>query len=692
MWVQNLSSTFRLVKILFIRILKKQHTNLKNTFYISLFILLCAGTSATAKEVLPFEKGKRIVDSVLALTPKFLPFQSEEQGAETLAIAQEIGYKIGEGKTLNKLGISYQIERKEDKTFECLNKANDIFEKFGEDSDRLDNLFLLTDANRIFYNYKESLDLGEQTIKLAKQLQDSLIIGKAIWCSAVINLKIDKKEKYFELGEQALSIFKRIGDAENMAEAYIRLGCIMPDYEKRFQYFSEAEKVLPDIENEKVRKSKKWLLYQFISIAWLDIKDYEKAEPPARVALQIAKELNDSEAIAVMNEFLSKIEFHLYKNYDKAAEHAKKQLQYEKSIGRYYYVIPTAMFLKEIYAAAGHPEKALEYADVGMLYMDSLYWANRKNDAEEIEKAYELERRYAEINRLENERRTRTFMGIGSTVFFLLLACFFFWQRQLKNRHLQVQEQLTSQLQTQKEELADLNATKDRFFAIIAHDMRNAVYSFRGVTDKITFFIESNQPERIQKFGSQIDSAVSNLTNLMNNLLEWALVQRNAIPYKPEYLNVRQTVRHAIEILQNSAKKKGIDLRNETPEDLTVFADKNAVLTIIRNLVSNAIKFTSTGGKVSVNVILEDDFVKVEIEDTGIGMSEKQVDSLFQIDKKMTQKGTAGERGSGLGLVLVRELIELNKGKIMAESTKGKGTKICFTLPLVKKENLLESV
>ena len=485
-----------------------------------------------------------------------------------------------------------------------------------------------------------------------------------------------------------MSIFRSIGNAENTAEAYIRLGCIMPDYEKRFQYFDEAEKVLPDIENEKIRKSKKWLLYEFISIAWLDVKDYEKAEPPARVALEIAKELNNLEAISVMHEFLSKIEFRHYKNYEKAADYSQKQLDYEKSISRYYYVVPTAMFLKEIHTDWGQPEKALEYADTAMLYMDSLYWANRKNDAEDIEKAYELERRFAEINRLENERRTRTFLGIGGTVFFLLLAGFFFWQRQLKTRHLEIQKQLTSQLQTQKEELAALNSTKDRFFAIIAHDMRNAVYNFRGVTDKIAFFIERKQPERIQKFGGQIDSAVGNLTNLMNNLLEWALVQRNAIPYKPENLEVRPTVEHVIKILKNSAKQKGIDLRNETIEKSFVFADKNAVLTVIRNLVSNAIKFTAESGKVSVNAISEGDFIKIEIEDTGVGMSQKQLDSLFQIDKKMTQKGTAGEKGSGFGLVLVKELIELNKGKILAESTEGAGTKIFFTLPLAEKEDI----
>ena len=118
------------------------------------------------------------MDSLVALTPKFEPFELEEQGLRALEIAQEIGYEIGEANTLNKLGIWYQVKRKPEKSFECLNKAKAIFDEFGEDRDILDNLFLLTNTHRLLYYYKESLDLGAQTLVLAEQLGDSLIIGK----------------------------------------------------------------------------------------------------------------------------------------------------------------------------------------------------------------------------------------------------------------------------------------------------------------------------------------------------------------------------------------------------------------------------------------------------------------------------------------------------------------------------------
>ncbi|HFA48567.1 MAG TPA: sensor histidine kinase [Bacteroidetes bacterium] len=254
-------------------------------------------------------------------------------------------------------------------------------------------------------------------------------------------------------------------------------------------------------------------------------------------------------------------------------------------------------------------------------------------------------------------------------------------EQEVTNRTKTVLSQKTL-LEEQNKQLENLNATKDRFFAIIAHDMRNAVYNFRGVTDKINYFIKRKQPQRINEFGEQIDTAVSNLTNLMDNLLDWALQQKNAIPYNPVNIQLAEKTAHILNSVRGQAERKGIDISANMPETIFIYADENGTATILRNLISNSIKYTHRGDTVSISAKKEKDYILIKIKDTGIGMSVQQQRNLFSLGNKKTKKGTAGEKGSGLGLVLVKELVELNKGKIIVESEEGKGTAVQVFLPI----------
>jgi signal transduction histidine kinase len=169
---------------------------------------------------------------------------------------------------------------------------------------------------------------------------------------------------------------------------------------------------------------------------------------------------------------------------------------------------------------------------------------------------------------------------------------------------------------------------------------------------------------------------------LLDNLLNWALSQTGGFPYKPKNLNLADQVETAMEVHQSSGSMKNIKLLNRLHPDLTLFADESALSTVLRNLLANAIKFSHPNSTVTISAKSNDEFAEITISDTGTGMTEKQVSTLFSLDKKSTT-GTSGEKGTGLGLILCKELVELNKGTLRIESIEGEGTHCHFTIPVV---------
>ena len=240
---------------------------------------------------------------------------------------------------------------------------------------------------------------------------------------------------------------------------------------------------------------------------------------------------------------------------------------------------------------------------------------------------------------------------------------------------------INDELRRQKEALEVANATKDRFFSIIAHDLRNPFSGFLGLTEIMAEDLASLTLTEIQDLAQGMNKSATNLYHLLENLLQWSLMQREAIPFNPEIIPLLATLDDSITMLFESAKRKNIVLTYDIPDQIKVYADANSLQTIFRNLVSNAVKFTRNGGHVNVSVWIEaGQKVVVAIKDSGIGMSSKMLNDLFRIDVKTNRVGTAGELSSGLGLFLCKDFVEKHGGEIWVESVEGKGSTFYFTL------------
>jgi signal transduction histidine kinase len=237
------------------------------------------------------------------------------------------------------------------------------------------------------------------------------------------------------------------------------------------------------------------------------------------------------------------------------------------------------------------------------------------------------------------------------------------------------------QLRKLAEELSNLNALKDKLYSIIAHDLRSPFNSILGFAELLSNSYDEFTDDQRRQFSNTISLASKSAFNLLENLLEWANVQLGHIKFNPAPVNLNAQTDTVFTLLALSAGNKNIQLVNRVLESIVVFADQNMLLAILRNLVSNGIKFTRNGGRVEVNARFEKGFHVITVSDDGVGMSEMQLSKLFQIDKLISTRGTSDEKGTGLGLILCHEFVIRHGGDLRVESKEGEGTRFIVTLP-----------
>ena len=257
-------------------------------------------------------------------------------------------------------------------------------------------------------------------------------------------------------------------------------------------------------------------------------------------------------------------------------------------------------------------------------------------------------------------------------------------------------KQVEDEIKLKNEELHKANAEKDKFFSIIAHDLRSPFHSFLGLAREMAKDFPRLTKDEMQEIAIDMRNSATNLYRLIEGLLQWAIMHQGLIPFNPIAAKLHPIVDESMAMVVESAKRKGIAIACDIPDDIKVFADSYMLQTVIRNLASNAVKFTTKDGAINLSAkYAGDNNVEISIKDSGIGMSSKMVDNLFRVDVLTKRKGTEGEPSTGLGLLLCKEFVEKQGGKIRVESKEGKGSVFYFTIPCNPapgKENLIKDV
>lgn len=236
-------------------------------------------------------------------------------------------------------------------------------------------------------------------------------------------------------------------------------------------------------------------------------------------------------------------------------------------------------------------------------------------------------------------------------------------------------------IEQQSEQLRELNDTKDKFFSIIAHDLRNPFQAILGFTEILIEDAKDSDNEEFKDHLEQIDIAGRRVYNLLENLLKWASLQTGSIKSNPEICKLEEIIIHTKKLLEHQALQKNISISTNVPTDVSVIADANMLRTILQNLVSNAIKFSEEGSEIEINAKESAEDVKISVSDEGIGIPKQMLKRLMKLDTNTTRLGTGDEKGSGLGLIITKEMINIQDGSLQVESTEGEGATFTISLP-----------
>jgi len=256
--------------------------------------------------------------------------------------------------------------------------------------------------------------------------------------------------------------------------------------------------------------------------------------------------------------------------------------------------------------------------------------------------------------------------------------------KELKEKNIELarlNESLEKKVAERTKDLRELNATKDKFFSIIAHDLKNPFNALLNFSEFLKDNIDETPEDDVVEYLGAMHEAAKSGYRLLENLLDWSRAQTGRLLYEPEKIYLKPIITNTFELLSKNAEEKNIELHNRVGGEEAAWADENMINTVFRNLVSNAIKYSHEGGTVKIDAKQLNGDVEVDVEDEGIGISKENISRLFRVDSNLSTKGTRDEGGTGLGLILCKEFIERNKGIIGVESEKGKGSRFYFTLP-----------
>jgi len=382
-----------------------------------------------------------------------------------------------------------------------------------------------------------------------------------------------------------------------------------------------------------------------------------------------------------------------------------KQGKYKQAINNYLqsldvndkyrqgYQIKTTNYdlLSRTYEKMNDYKTALKYNKLYIQYSDSLHQKEKLEKIITLEKNYEVQKKENEILKLHAKQeltnieliKNKQLKQLGFVTIVLLLVFVFFMLKKYsdKLKSNMLLEEKNQIINKSEQELRLLNAAKNKFFSIIAHDLKNPFHTVMGYSWLLSKDYDRFTEQERRKFALDIHNSSNNIFRLLQNLLEWSKSQTGRLTFTPLEVEFKRVLENSLSVSRLLAEQKNINLKIDYESELKIFADPLMIETVLRNLINNAIKFTPENGSIEIQAREIEDQVSISVNDSGIGISDEDIKNLFRIDSKVKRKGTNGEDGSGLGLILCQEFIEKNNGNIWATSTPGNGSTFIFTIP-----------
>lgn len=604
--------------------------------------------------------------------------------------ANEIGDGMKEADALRNLGLIH-LNGSHDYA-----RAMDFFIRALtiEDSLHLDDQKFLTLVSiaRVFEvvgdDHKSALFL-EQSLALNRDRRDINSIAMALNNLGKVNASRGNINDAFNNYQQVLGFrddIHRTFEAEalfNLADLF----SIQGDYAEALRHHKQAlaiNRKLKDRNAEAVSLNNIGVLYHLM-------KNDEKSLANHEVALDIRRALKDKRGTAESHNHIAGL-YLAQGKYAEAIENGLIGLANGRESQSQEQIFKSANLLSEAYKAVGDYEHGLEYSQLSLTMYEFIQNEKHERQLLETQNRYVVEKKESEIQKLEALRAEREreiveqkkFRDILFLIVVLVgviagLLLILYLVKRRSNKSLQVARRA---VQEQNVMLQELNQTKDKFFSIISHDLKGPLNSLTSFSHLLINHTESLSKDEIRMLASDLDKSVRNLLTLLENLLEWSRSQTGNIDFTPETFDLHELLEKTRSLLESQAANKKIIISVEKTDECCVNLHKASISTVVRNLAANAIKFTPEGGMVTLTARIDEGRLTLQVADNGLGISQSVMDKLFRLDSKHTTLGTANEKGTGLGLILCREFVEKNGGKIDVQSVVGKGSVFSLTFPI----------
>ncbi|MEM9829140.1 MAG: tetratricopeptide repeat-containing sensor histidine kinase [Bacteroidota bacterium] len=608
--------------------------------------------------------------------------RAKEHAERALQLARNLESYQSLGKALEHMGAWHQYRGNYDSALLFYEEALSVA------AQQQDNALAVQMNNSIGTVYFRKADYDVSVQYFLKSLEAAELDGDSTSLAGGLNnvgAIMELQERYNEAldyYQQALRIKKLLGDSLSYARTLNNIGNVYGELgqnEEAARYLEHSLRIK--------RKSDKAgslaLSLTNLGIAYKDLEQYEKALLCYYEALEIDDRLGKKEGMLSTANNLAELFIQL-NQLDSALHYAEQAYTLAETIGAKERLIGVTKTFAKIYEQEGKYDSAFHYSQRYNELREEVFNEEKSLQISELETRYETEKKELAIEKLEQEKQVQSleikqaqtqkliYLLVLLLVASLGMVGLYLYRNKIKTNRI---------LSAQNEQLAQLNATKDKLFAIVSHDLKNPLSAFRSITETLSQHLASMSPKEVQFFIDEIYQSSQQLDDLLRNLLQWASSQTGSLQYEPEVFSPSRIIEKCIGHLQAQANEKSIFLQNLVSPELEVYADPKMIQTIVRNLLSNAIKFTPDGGNISLTAETAENRVAISVIDTGVGIAEEDLSALFRVDADIQAVGTSSEKGTGIGLILCKELAELNHCAFQVSSELGQGSTFTLLIP-----------
>ncbi len=511
-----------------------------------------------------------------------------------------------------------------------------------------------------------------EALILCKRFNDS--VGLAT-CYNALALAYKNNMEYI-LSEanykKAIYQFTRNDELKMLAGAYLNLADlyrITKEYNESSNYLRKAEGIYDSIGFSYgigYVQGNKGLIY-------VSQNELDSAKACLEKSISILEPSGDNYAVSSYLDGLAEI-YYKEKDFVLAQQTAQKSFHLAKEHGLKEQIRDASLRLSEIHSQLGQHEEAYISHKQYVAYRDSINNEETIRKIANLRTEYEVAQKQKEVDQQKSQKEL--FLIIAVALVFILLLLLVLVVIMIKNN--KNRNRLTRILEKQRKDLLLTNATKNKFFSVLSHDLRSPLATYNSYSEVIDYCIKNDELDKLSDISKELQSSSSNLLDLLDNLLQWGVNQMGTVKLVPGDVNVLEIITKEVSHLQNIANKKKIDIQIQVKPDTCLFVDRVIMAMAIRNIISNAIKFTLEGGKIDIVSHTLNGYTELKIRDTGVGMTEEQVAKLFNFNEVSSTYGTQNEKGVGLGLQLVYDFVKKSGAKIKVDSKLGEGTTFCL--------------